>query len=46
MIPIAEYLDNEKNNKKAMTALYNTLNDYKAQRLNPDDKTILWIKLQ
>ncbi len=46
LIPIAEYLDNEKNNKKAMTALYNTLNDYKAQRLNPDDKTILWIKLQ
>ena len=46
LIPIAEYLDNEKNKKKAINALYNTLDDNKAQRINPDDKTILWIKLQ
>ncbi|MBR1601442.1 MAG: protein phosphatase 2C domain-containing protein [Alphaproteobacteria bacterium] len=45
LIPIAEYLDNEKNTKKAVNALYNTLDDYKAQHLNPDDKTILWIQL-
>lgn len=44
-IPIAEYLENETNKKCAVKALQNTLNDSKAQRLNADDKTFLWIKV-
>lgn len=44
-IPIAEYLEQEKRKTYAAKALYNTLNDSKAQRLNADDKTILWAKL-
>lgn len=45
LIPIVEYLENEKDKKRAIRALQNTLNDRKAQRINPDDKTLLWIKL-
>lgn len=45
LIPIAEYLENEKSKKKAVTALQNTLDSNKAQRINPDDKTMLWIKM-
>lgn len=45
LIPIVEYLENEKNSKRALKALQNTLNDRKAQRINPDDKTMLWVKL-
>ena len=45
LIPIIEYLENESNKKRALTALRNTLNDRKAQRINPDDKTMLWVKM-
>lgn len=45
LIPIIEYLESEKDKKRALKALHNTLNDRKAQRINPDDKTILWVKL-
>lgn len=45
LIPIVEYLENEPDKKRALNALHNTLNDRKAQRINPDDKTILWVKL-
>lgn len=45
LIPIIQYLETSKNKKHALSALQNTLNDHKAQRINPDDKTILWIKL-
>ena len=46
LVPIVEYLDVQKSKHRAVTALRNTLNDRKAQRINPDDKTMLWIKLQ
>lgn len=46
LVPIVEYLDNQKSKQRAVTALRNTLNDRKAQRINPDDKTMLWIKLK
>ena len=45
LIPIVEYLESEQDKKRAFNALRNTLNDRKAQRINPDDKTMLWIKL-
>lgn len=45
LIPIIQYLEKEKNKKHALSALHNTLNDTKAQRINPDDKTILWVEL-
>lgn len=45
LIPIVEYLEKEPDKKRAVNALRNTLNDNKAQRINPDDKTILWVKL-
>lgn len=44
-VPIAEYLESETRKTYAQRALYNTLNDAKAKRLNADDKTILWAKL-
>ena len=44
-VPIAEYLEREIRKTYAEKALHNTLNDSKAQRLNADDKTILWAKL-
>lgn len=46
LIPIVEYLENEPRRTYAVKALRNTLNDSRAQRLNSDDKTILWAKLQ
>lgn len=46
LIPVIEYLEAETNKKQAVNALSNTLNDSKAQRINPDDKTMLWIKYQ
>lgn len=45
-IPIAEYLENSQTKKQAVPALINTLNDKRAQRLNADDKTLLWAKLK
>ncbi|MBR2136801.1 MAG: protein phosphatase 2C domain-containing protein [Alphaproteobacteria bacterium] len=43
-VPIVEYLEREQNKTYAVKALQNTLNDSKAQRLNADDKTFLWVK--
>lgn len=41
--PINEFLSVEKSLVKARKALGNTLNTPRAQKLNPDDKTLLWI---
>lgn len=43
--PIDSYLANEKDRQKALRALNNTLNMPKAQRINSDDKTLVWIRL-
>ena len=45
LIPIIEYLEKESRKTYAVDALRNTLNNRRAQRLNADDKTILWAKL-
>ena len=45
LFPIVKYLEKEQNEKRALNALRNTLNDRKAQRINPDDKTILWVRM-
>ena len=45
LVPIAEYLDQEPRRTYAQKALTNTLNDVRAQRINADDKTLLWVKL-
>ena len=41
--PINSFLNNETNIDKSRKALMNTLKTPKAQKLNPDDKTLLWI---
>lgn len=41
--PIDKFLREEKNMAKAKKALSNTLNMPRAQKLNPDDKTLVWI---
>ena len=46
LIPVIEYLENEPRKTYAETALRNTLNNSRAQRINADDKTILWAKIQ
>lgn len=46
LVPIVEYLESETRKTYAVEALCNTLNNSKAQRINADDKTILWAKLQ
>lgn len=43
--PIDKFLTQEPCHAKAARALANTLADKKAQKLNPDDKTLLWIKV-
>lgn len=43
--PINDFLITEKNHAKAAKALSNTLNTPKAQKLNSDDKTLVWIKV-
>lgn len=43
--PINNFLSQEKNISKARTALKNTLNTPRAQKLNPDDKTLVWIEV-
>ncbi len=43
--PINDFLSREKNLPKARKALKNTLNTPKAQKLNPDDKTLVWIEV-
>lgn len=45
LIPVIEYLEKEPRKTYAIEALRNTLNNNRAQRLNSDDKTILWAKL-
>ena len=45
LLPINNFLSQEKQKTRAERALSNTLNTAKAQRLNPDDKTFLWAKL-
>lgn len=44
--PIHNFLSQEKVKAKAVRALANTLNNPKAQRLNSDDKTLVWIKVK
>ncbi|MFV0626086.1 MAG: PP2C family serine/threonine-protein phosphatase [Alphaproteobacteria bacterium] len=44
LFPIHEYLSREKKKYKAIGALNKTLSDPKAEKINPDDKTILWAK--
>ena len=46
LVPIMQYLDNEPRKTYAVTALRNTLDSHKAQRINSDDKTILWARLK
>lgn len=46
LIPVIEYLENEPRKTYAEEALRNTLGNSRAQRINADDKTILWAKLQ
>ena len=43
--PINSFLSAEPSLSKAKKALVNTLNAPKAQRLNPDDKTLVWIEM-
>lgn len=43
--PINDFLLSEKSKTKARKALSNTLNTPRAQKLNPDDKTLVWIKV-
>lgn len=43
--PINDFLLSEKSKTKAQKALSNTLNTPRAQKLNPDDKTLVWIKV-
>lgn len=45
LVPIVEYLEQENRKTYATEALRKTLEDKRAQRLNADDKTILWAKL-
>ena len=44
-VPVVEFLENEERKTYAIKALKNTLNTNKAQKINSDDKTILWAKL-
>lgn len=43
--PIDRFLADAQNKPKAVKALANTLNAPKAQRINSDDKTLVWIKV-
>lgn len=43
VLPINDYLFNEKSSVRAKRALINTLNTPRAQKLNSDDKTLVWI---
>lgn len=44
-VPIVEYLEKEQRKAYAVRALKNTLDDKRAQRINADDKTILWAEV-
>ena len=43
VLPINDYLSKERSLIKAKKALINTLNTPRAQKLNSDDKTLVWI---
>ena len=43
--PIDRFLAEAQSKTKAVKALANTLNTPRAQRINPDDKTLVWIKV-
>lgn len=45
LLPVVEYLEGRHSRSQTQNALRNTLNDGRAQRINPDDKTILWVKM-
>lgn len=45
ILPIHNFLKEERNKTKAERALANTLNNAQARRLNSDDKTLLWAGL-
>jgi sulfur transfer complex TusBCD TusB component (DsrH family) len=45
LVPINNFLLNEKTKAKALKALTSTLSNKKAASLNSDDKTLLWAKL-
>lgn len=45
IVPIDTFLSSEKSKSKAVRALANTLNMPKAQRINSDDKTLVWAKV-
>jgi len=45
LMPIDNFLTNEKVKSRAVRALNNTLNTPQAKKLNPDDKTFIWAKL-
>lgn len=44
--PINNFLSEEKTKQKAVRALTNTLNTPRAQKLNTDDKTLVWAKVK
>ena len=44
--PINNFLSEEKTRQKAVRALTNTLNTPRAQKLNTDDKTLVWAKVK
>ena len=44
--PINNFLHKSTNQLKAIRALNNTLSNPKAQKINPDDKTFLWVGLK
>ena len=46
IVPIDTFLRNCTNKIKATKALTNTLNAPKAQKINADDKTLVWIKVK
>ena len=46
LYPINSFLQNTPNKSKALRALNNTLSNPKASKINPDDKTLLWVKLK
>lgn len=45
IVPIGNFLVNEEVKTKAVRALANTLNTPRAQKLNADDKTLVWAKV-
>ncbi len=44
--PINNFLQKEKNKTKATAALNNTLNNVQAKKINSDDKTLLWARIE